>query len=160
VISSALDLKRKSFAMSAKVYLDIAMTISEQSPCTRARVGAVVFREDRKTMLSTGYNGQARKSDKLLCGGLCCDRDRLQIQSGDRIEIGCIHAEMNAISNAVYEGIALAGASIVVTAPPCLICAKLIVQSGIKRVYYRGGDRWVSTGEEFLKGASVDLISL
>ena len=93
--------------MSAKVYLDIAMTISEQSPCTRARVGAVVFREDRKTMLSTGYNGQARKSDKILCGGLCCDRDRLQIQSGDRIEIGCIHAEMNAISNAVFEGIAL-----------------------------------------------------
>jgi dCMP deaminase len=67
---------------------------------------------------------------------------------------------MNAISNAVFEGIALAGASIVVTAPPCLICAKLIVQSGIKRVYYRGGDRWVSTGEEFLQGASVELVSL
>lgn len=143
-----------------KTLVEIAKMISSQSPCSRAKVGAIIFREDRKTILSTGFNGQARKSKLDLCNGFTCKRNDLNIPSGEQIEVGCIHAEMNAISNAAFEGIAIEEASIVVTAPPCLICAKLIVQSGIKRVYYRGGDRWVSTGEEFLKGAGVDLIKI
>lgn len=140
--------------------LDIASLISSQSPCTRAKVGSLIFREDRKTILSTGFNGQARKSMLKLCGGDCCQRDQQGIPSGERIEIGCIHAEVNAISNAACEGIALEGSSMIVTAPPCLVCAKLIVQSGIKKVYFTSGDRWTNSGLAFLELNSIQLISL
>lgn len=143
-----------------KIMLDIASLISSQSPCTRAKVGSLIFREDRKTILSTGFNGQARKSMLKLCGGDCCQRDEQGIPSGERIEIGCIHAEVNAISNAACEGIALEGSSMIVTAPPCLVCAKLIVQSGIKKVYFTSGDRWTHSGLAFLELNSIQLISL
>lgn len=143
-----------------KIMLDIASLISSQSPCTRAKVGSLIFREDRKTILSTGFNGQARKSMLKLCGGDCCQRDQQGIPSGERIEIGCIHAEVNAISNAACEGIALEGSSMIVTAPPCLVCAKLIVQSGIKKVYFTSGDRWTHSGLAFLELNSIQLISL
>ena len=113
--------------MTVEIWDEVARTIAKQSPCPRAKVGAVIFRADRKAVVSTGYNGQARKSDSILCGGSCCDRDRLGIPSGERIEIGCIHAEINAIANATYEGIALADACIVITAPPCLMCSKMII---------------------------------
>ena len=143
-----------------KTMLDIASLISSQSPCTRAKVGSLIFREDRKTILSTGFNGQARKSMLKLCGGDCCQRDQQGIPSGERIEVGCIHAEVNAISNAACEGIALEGSSMIVTAPPCLVCAKLIVQSGIKKVYFTSGDRWTNSGLAFLELNSIQLISL
>lgn len=143
-----------------KIMLDIASLISSQSPCTRAKVGSLIFREDRKTILSTGFNGQARKSMLKLCGGDCCQRDQQGIPSGERIEVGCIHAEVNAISNAACEGIALEGSSMIVTAPPCLVCAKLIVQSGIKKVYFTSGDRWTNSGLAFLELNSIQLISL
>ena len=143
-----------------KTMLDIASLISSQSPCTRAQVGSLIFREDRKTILSTGFNGQARKSQLKLCGGDCCQRDEQGIPSGERIEVGCIHAEVNAISNAAYEGIALEGSSMMVTAPPCLVCAKLIVQSGIKKVYFTSGDRWTHAGLAFLELNGIQLISL
>ena len=143
-----------------KTMLDIANLISSQSPCIRARVGSLIFREDRKTILSTGFNGQARKSQLKLCGGDCCQRDEQGIQSGERIEVGCIHAEVNAISNAACEGIALEGSSMIVTAPPCLVCAKLIVQSGIKKVYFTSGDRWTHSGLAFLELNGIQLISL
>lgn len=152
--------QKRIFAMSAEIWDEVARTIARQSPCPRAQVGAVIFRADRKAVLSTGYNGQARKSDSILCGGSCCDRDRLGIPSGERIEIGCIHAEINAIANAVYEGIALADACIVITAPPCLMCSKMIIQSGIRTVYYRGGQRWTSTGEDYLSAHGISLIRL
>lgn len=143
-----------------KTMLDIASLISSQSPCTRAKVGSLIFREDRKTILSTGFNGQARKSTLKLCGGDCCQRDEQGIPSGERIEVGCIHAEVNAISNAACEGIALEGSSMIVTAPPCLVCAKLIVQSGIKKVYFTSGDRWTHAGLAFLELNGIQLISL
>lgn len=146
--------------MTVEVWDEVACTIAKQSPCPRAKVGAVIFRADRKVVLSTGYNGQARKSDLILCGGSCCDRDRLSIPSGERIEVGCIHAEINAIANAVYEGIALADACIVITAPPCLMCSKMIIQSGIRTVYYRGGQRWTGTGEEYLSAHGINLVRL
>lgn len=143
-----------------KTMLDIASLISSQSPCTRAKVGSLIFREDRKTILSTGFNGQARKSQLTLCGGDCCQRDEQGIPSGEKIEVGCIHAEVNAISNAACEGIALEGSSMIVTAPPCLVCAKLIVQSGIKKVYFTSGDRWTHAGLAFLELNGIQLISL
>lgn len=143
-----------------KTMVDIARLISSQSPCTRAKVGSLIFREDRKTILSTGFNGQARKSQLKLCGGDCCQRDEQGIPSGERIEVGCIHAEVNAISNAACEGIPLEGSSMIVTAPPCLVCAKLIVQSGIKKVYFTSGDRWTHSGLAFLELNSIQLISL
>lgn len=143
-----------------KTMLDIASLISSQSPCTRAKVASLIFREDRKTILSTGFNGQARKSQLKLCGGDCCQRDEQGIPSGERIEVGCIHAEVNAISNAACEGIALEGSSMMVTAPPCLVCAKLIVQSGIKKVYFTSGDRWTHAGLAFLELNGIQLISL
>jgi dCMP deaminase len=143
-----------------KTMIEIAVMISSQSPCSRAKVGAIIFREDRKTILSTGFNGQARKSKLDLCNGSTCKRNDLNIPSGEQIEVGCIHAEMNAISNAAFEGIAIEEASILVTAPPCLICSKLIIQSGLKKVYFVGGDRWINSGLDYLKENNIELIPL
>jgi len=125
-------------------FLEIANVLAKLSPCPRAKVGAVVFRPDRWSPLTSAYNGTPRKSDKKLCGGDCCERDALGIVSGRDTQIGCHHAEFNAIANAAYEGVKLEAAWMLCTAPPCVMCAKLIHHSGIQKVIYTNTmpDRW------------------
>ncbi len=144
-------------------YLEIARTLSRLSPCPRASVGAVLLRPDRWSPLASGFNGAPRKSDKRLCGGECCDRDRLSIPSGRDTQIGCHHAELNAISNAAFEGVRLEGAWLVCTAPPCLMCAKAIHHSGIAKVLYENSnpERWgIMEGVSYLTENNVEVINL
>jgi dCMP deaminase len=139
-------------------YLEIAKTLSELSPCPRAKVGAVILRPDRWSPLSSAFNGTPRKSDKKLCGGDCCERDTQNIPSGRDVQIGCHHAETNAIANAAYEGVSLKGSWLVCTAPPCLMCAKMIHHAGIEQVFFTNlmPDRWTySDGVDYLKENGV-----
>jgi dCMP deaminase len=141
-------------------YLEITKTLSQLSPCPRAKVGAVIIRPDRWSPLASGFNGTPRKSDKKLCGGHRCERDRFCIPSGRDTQIGCHHAEINAISNAAFEGVRLEGSWLICTAPPCLMCAKMIHHSGIAKVIYENTnpERWGEMeGVGYLRENNVEV---
>jgi len=116
--------------------LDLAQMVSTRSTCLRRQVGAVVVREKR--ILSTGYNGAP--SGMAHCDEVGCIREQLNVPSGERHEIcRAIHAEQNAIIQAATFGVSLAGSTIYVTHHPCVLCSKMIINAGIKKVVYRDG---------------------
>lgn len=120
--------------------LDIALRISEDSYGRRAKVGAVITKDDR--IISEGYNGTPPGFD-----------NRLEIENEDgtlTTKPEVIHAEMNAICFAAKRGIELDGSTIYLTLSPCHECAKLIIQCGIKRVVYTSEYR-DTTGLEILR---------
>lgn len=116
-------------------YMNIAVQVSLRSTCTRRRVGAVIVKENR--ILSTGYNGAP---SKLINCSDCknrCYRSLHNIPSGEKLDLCyAIHAEQNAIMNALRTGESLEGATIYITTFPCSTCAKLILQSGIKDIFF------------------------
>lgn len=114
-------------------FMRICMLVSERSTCTHRKVGAVIVRENR--ILATGYNQPP--SGFPHCDLIGCVRDDLRIPSGRNQEI-CygLHAEQNALMQAARFGISTNGATIYVTAKPCSICARLIINAGIVRVVY------------------------
>ena len=112
-------------------FLKVAMLVAERSTCRRHHMGAVLVRNKR--ILSTGYNGAA--SGMKDCLELGCLRDELKIPSGTRHEIcRAIHAEQNAIIQAGLHGTKIEGATIYCTHFPCMICAKMIVNSKIIKI--------------------------
>jgi len=117
-----------------KWFLDLCNTIAERSSCTRRQVGAVIVRNGH--LISTGYNGTAK-------GLLNCDQGGCPLASKTRLsgcdlEKGyCCHAEENAIVQAAFEGASTKGATLYCKVLPCFLCAKMIINSGIKRVVYR-----------------------
>jgi dCMP deaminase len=111
-------------------FLKIASVVAERSTCLRHHVGAVAVRD--KHILSTGYNGAA--GGLKDCLELGCLRNEMNIESGTRHEIcRAIHAEQNVIIQAALHGISLGGATIYATHSPCILCAKMLVNSRIKR---------------------------
>ena len=111
-------------------FLKIASVVAERSTCRRHHVGAVAVKN--KHILATGYNGAP--SGAKDCLELGCLRDELNIPSGERQEI-CrgIHAEQNVIIQASLHGVSLEGGTIYATHTPCVQCAKMLVNAGIKR---------------------------
>tara|TARA_R100000278_G_scaffold115448_1_gene94350 strand:- start:274 stop:639 length:366 start_codon:yes stop_codon:yes gene_type:complete len=94
---------------------------------------------ETNTIVADGYNGPPRKAGDL-CGGTECNREKLNVVSGTRLEIGCHHAELNCILNAARTGNSTSGKIMIVTAEPCLMCAKAIHHAGICEVYIvKGG---------------------
>ncbi len=112
-------------------FLKMAYLVAERSTCLRHHVGAILVKE--RHVLTTGYNGAAKNTPDCL--ELGCLRDQLNIPSGERHEIcRAIHAEQNAIIQAGIHGVAINGATLYCTHSPCIICAKMIANAGIKRV--------------------------
>ena len=109
--------------------------IASNSPCPRRKVGALIVDPESNVVVSEGYNGTPRGSFRELCGGDTCLRDCLSVQSGSSNDVGCHHAEMNAILNAARVGQSTMGKWLIVNCDPCLMCAKAIHHSGIKVVY-------------------------
>jgi dCMP deaminase len=114
-------------------FMEIAKIVSKRSTCLRRNVGAVIVKD--KHILSTGYNG-APKGFRH-CSEVGCLREKLGIKSGERHEL-CrgLHAEQNAIIQAAVFGVAIRDASIYVTDFPCSVCAKMLVNAGIKELIY------------------------
>jgi dCMP deaminase len=111
-------------------FMKMAWLIAERSTCLRHHVGAVIVRDKR--ILTTGYNGAA--SGTKDCLDLDCLRNELKIPSGTRHEIcRAVHAEQNAIIQAGLHGINIKGATIYCTHSPCILCAKMLANAGIKR---------------------------
>jgi dCMP deaminase len=111
-------------------FLKFASVASERSTCRRHHVGAVAVRD--KFVLSTGYNGAP--SGMPDCLDLGCLRDELKIPSGTKQEV-CrgVHAEQNVIIQASLHGVSLKGSTVYCTHTPCILCAKMLVNAGIKR---------------------------
>jgi len=115
--------------------MNIAQAVSLRSDCIRRQVGALVVRDRR--IISTGYNGTPRGTKN--CGDGGCPRCSSRIHSGEFLaECLCSHAEENAIVQAAFHGISLKDSTLYATISPCLTCAKMIINAGIKTVYYGG----------------------
>jgi dCMP deaminase len=137
-------------------FMDIAMLVAKRSTCLRRSVGAIIVKDKR--VLSTGYNGAP--SGVRHCAEVGCLREKLNVESGKMHEL-CrgIHAEQNAIIQAAYHGVSLKGASLFCTNLPCSICAKMIINAGIKAIYYHSGYA-DELSEDMLKEAEIGLIHL
>lgn len=120
-------------------FMEMAEVVSGWSSCFQdnRQVGAVITRNKR--ILTTGYNGAS--SGILSCKEKGeCMRKKLNIASGTRHELCyAVHAEQNAIIQAAKIGVSVEDAVMYCTHQPCTICAKMIINSGIKRVVYKEG---------------------
>jgi len=136
--------------------MEIAVLVAKRSTCLRRSVGAVVVKDRR--LLSTGYNGAP--THVRHCHETGCLREQLNVPSGERHEL-CrgIHAEQNAIIQAAFHGVSIRDASLYCTNLPCSICAKMIINAGIKTIYYLSGyaDRM---SEEMLNEAGVNVYKI
>ncbi len=122
-----------------KRFMELTEQVAQWSSCFKEdrQVGAVIVRDKR--VLCTGYNGAPEGIKSCKEKGECL-RIKLNIPSGQNLEkCYSVHAEQNAIVNAARMGVCLDGATLYCTHQPCVICAKLIVNAGIKRVVYKEG---------------------
>ncbi|MGL4798084.1 MAG: deoxycytidylate deaminase [Cellulosilyticaceae bacterium] len=134
-------------------FMDIANLVKTRSTCMRRQVGAVVVKDKR--ILSTGYNGSPTACQH--CTDIGCLRTKLGVPSGERHELcRALHAEQNAIAQAAHHGISMAGSTIYVTAQPCSLCAKLLINAGITHIIYEG-DYPDTLSMELLQEAGIKL---
>ncbi|HHY97331.1 MAG TPA: cytidine deaminase [Firmicutes bacterium] len=116
-------------------FMEVAHVVSKRSTCLRRHVGAIAVKDRR--ILATGYNGAP--SGTPHCAEVGCLRAQMDVPSGERHEL-CrgLHAEQNVIIQAAFHGISINGATIYVTTQPCSLCAKMLVNAGIKLVIFQG----------------------
>ena len=134
-------------------FIRIALLVSERSTCLRRKVGAVLVKGKR--VLATGYNGAP--SGIKHCEETGCLRENLNVPSGERHEL-CrgLHAEQNAIIQAAYHGVSIKGSVLYITCHPCSVCAKMIINAGIKEVViYEGYPDKLS--QDMLKEANISV---
>lgn len=131
----------------------MAVLAATRSTCLRRHVGAVIVQE--RMVLSTGYNDTPRGLPN--CGDGGCARCASDAPSGVGLDTClCLHAEQNAIIQAAYHGVSISGAAIYTTHQPCLTCAKMIVNAGIRRIVF-AGDYPDPLALEMLRQAGVTL---
>lgn len=165
------------------VFLEMAETAAKMAKCPRRQFGALLVNSDGR-IAAHGYNGTV-SGQPNLCGGDYCLRDGRRcdvcgadspniesrncggchgdgrvdiIKSGTRPDVGCIHAETNLIINSSRSD--CVGGTLYVGGQPCLSCAKIIAQSGIKNVFIREGGYSTNVGVEFLHGCHVIVTSV
>ena len=123
-------------------YLRMARVWAENSYCKRRRVGALVVKE--KMIISDGYNGTPSGFENV-----CEDENGIT-------KPYVLHAEANAITKLARSGNNSDGSTLYVTASPCIECAKLIIQAGIKRVVY--GEKYrLTEGIDLLRRANIEV---
>lgn len=137
-------------------FLEIIQLIKQRSTCLRRQVGAIIVKDKR--ILATGYNGAPK--DCRHCLDIGCLRDELNVPSGERHELcRAVHAEQNAIAQAAQYGISVADSTMYVTHQPCVMCAKIIINAGIKCIIY-SGDYPDKLALELLDEAKIELIRI
>lgn len=146
-------------------YMKTAETFAELSHAKRLHVGAIVVKDDR--IISIGYNGMPAGwdnncEDRIYADAWSIDNNYWDYQEEDgtvynlKTKPEVLHAETNAIAKLARSSDSGLGADLFVTHSPCLDCAKLIYQSGIKRVWY-GAEYRSSDGPEFLRKSGVEV---
>lgn len=133
-------------------FVKMAALVAERATCLRHHVGAVIVKDKR--VITTGYNGAARGMTNCL--DLGCMKDKLGITSGLGFETcRALHAEQNAIIQGAFHGTSVKDATMYCTHSPCMACAKILVNAGIKEVvtyFDYGGDRGA---KEYLERAGI-----
>ncbi|MBR6269742.1 MAG: dCMP deaminase family protein [Bacteroidales bacterium] len=132
--------KQKKFDAS---YLEMASVWAKNSYCKRRQVGAIIVKD--RMIISDGYNGTPSGFENV------CEDDNGVTKPY------VLHAEANAITKVAKSGNSSEGATLYVTASPCMECSKLIIQAGIKRVVYRDEYR-ILDGVELLRRAGVEVV--
>ncbi len=117
-------------------FLDIAKLVAKRSTCLRRQVGALIVKNRR--ILTTGYNGTP--TGITHCEVVGCLRKKLKVPSGERHEL-ChgLHAEQNSIIQAALYGVNIEGGTLYCTNQPCSICAKMLINAGIKEIVIESG---------------------
>lgn len=137
-------------------FLKIAEDVAERAICVKRKVGAIIVKD--KHLLSTGYNGAPKGF--AHCTEATCIRKQMKVPSGQRHEL-CrgLHAEQNAIIQAAVHGVAIEGGTLYATYQPCVICAKMMINAGIKRLVYTGGypDELAA---DMLKESKMEVVKL
>lgn len=128
-----------------KRYIRMAFIWAENSYCKRRRVGAILVKN--KMIISDGYNGTPAGFENL-----CEDENNIT-------KPYVLHAEANAITKVARSNNSSEGATLYVTSAPCIECAKLIIQAGIKRVVYADSYR-LSDGIDLLQRANIDVVAI
>ena len=137
-----MDSKQLKFDRS---YLRMAQVWAENSYCNRRKVGALIVKD--KMIISDGYNGTPSGFENV-----CEDEE-------GHTKPYVLHAEANAITKVAKSNNSSNGATLYVTAAPCMECAKLIIQSGIRRVVYVESYR-LSEGIELLERAGIEVVQI
>ena len=123
-------------------FMKICDVTSERSPCERLKVGCLLVKNNR--IISQGYNG-------FLPG---CKHQSV-VRDGH--EQATVHAEQNAISDCAKRGVSCEGAFAYITHYPCIICCRILLASGIKKIFYKKDYKNDSLVEEFTKELGVEL---
>jgi dCMP deaminase len=134
--------------------MSIARQVATRSTCLRRQVGCIIVLEKR--IVSTGYNGAP--SGLPHCEEVGCVREARGVVSGERHEL-CrgLHAEQNAIIQAAMHGTAVRGGSVFCTHKPCILCTKMLINAGVRRVYFTEGYD-DEMADEMARDAALQLI--
>ncbi len=147
-------------------FLELAKVVSLRATCLRRRFGAVIVKDG--VVLSSGYNGAARKVKDCLEFGICL-KDLAGAPHGGGYDLcPAVHAEANAIVNAARAGVSILGSTMylygqdlqgnVVEATPCTFCRRLLINSGIDKIIYKKSDGSVGCYDikEWIRDESLD----
>ncbi|MFW5928509.1 MAG: deoxycytidylate deaminase [Thermoplasmatota archaeon] len=117
-------------------FMTMAELAASRSTCLRRHVGAVIVRD--KQVISSGYNGAPK--DLPHCEEVGCRREQMNVKSGTRHEL-CrgVHAEQNAVIQAAVFGVSVKDGTLYCTHHPCVLCMKILINAGIKRIVYKEG---------------------
>jgi len=132
-------------------FMKIAEVVASRSTCLRRKAGAVLVKDKR--ILSTGYNGVPKGLPH--CEDTGCPRKNYP--SGTHHELcRAVHSEQNAIVQAAIHGVSIEGATLYCTHQPCTLCAKMLINAGIKRVVYKE-EYPDNESLKFFKQAGIDV---
>ena len=134
-------------------YMKTAEIFAECSTAKRAKVGAIIVKDDR--IISIGYNGMPSGWDNNCENEIGVHKGEPVLKTKPQV----LHAEMNAISKVARSSESSQDAVMFITHAPCHDCAKMIYQSGISSVYYRTTYR-DSTGIEFLEQCNIPVTQI
>lgn len=135
--------------------MEIAKQVATWSTCLRRHVGAVLVKD--KHVIATGYNGSPSGTVNCLELNVCARQDVL---SGEHLELcHAVHAEQNCIVQCAKYGISTEGATLYCTHHPCNECMKMLINAGIKEIYYI---EWYShrLGTQLAREAGIKIIKI
>lgn len=137
-------------------FMNITHDVAKRATCVKRNVGAIIVKDHR--LLTTGYNGAPKGFEH--CTESSCIRKQRNVPSGERHEL-CrgLHAEQNAIIQAAVHGVKIDGGTLYCTYQPCVICVKMMINAGIKRLVYSGGypDELAA---EMLKESDLEVVQV
>jgi len=137
-------------------FLELTRVVAKRSTCLRRHVGAILVKDDR--IIATGYNGAPQGLRHCLEMG--CLREEKGIPSGVRYEL-CrgVHAEQNAIINAARYGVSTMDSILYCTDQPCILCARMLINAGIRKVIHQG-DFTDDVALQFFEEAGIQVIRI